>query len=197
MIKVLDHGWDEMRMTKTAVLLILCLMAGEADGATMEGVSFPDRYETSSETLAVRGVGLIKYMIFVKVYVAAFYLPEGIASNDALRVVPKRLEIHYFQPIEAEDFVRSTEFWIRKNVDEKTYQRLIERVERINALYEDVRPGDRYSLTYKVGRGTELALNGTHKGVIEGADFAAAMFSIWIGPHPLNESLRSALLGVP
>jgi hypothetical protein len=32
---------------------------------------------------------------------------------------------------------------------------------------------------------------------VEEADFAAAMFSIWIGSHPLNESLRSALLGVP
>jgi Chalcone isomerase-like len=114
-----------------------------------------------------------------------------------LRDVPKRLEIHYFQPIKTGDFARSTEVWIRKNVDEKTYENLRERVARINALYEDVRPGDRYSLTYEVGRGTELALNGTPKGVIDGADFAAAMFSIWIGPHPLNESLRSALLGVP
>jgi hypothetical protein len=35
------------------------------------------------------------------------------------------------------------------------------------------------------------------KGVIDGADFASAIFSIWIGPHPLNESLRSTLLGVP
>jgi hypothetical protein len=40
MIKVLDHGWDEMRMTKTVVLLILCLIAGEAAGATVEGADF-------------------------------------------------------------------------------------------------------------------------------------------------------------
>lgn len=69
--------------------------------------------------------------------------------------------------------------------------------EASGATMEGVSFPDRYSLTYEVGRGTELALNGTPKGVIGGADFAAAMFSIWIGPHPLNESLRSALLGVP
>ena len=179
------------------IFLILCFTAHEAAGATIEGVLFSDRHQTGSDTLAVRGVGILKYLAVIKVYATAFYLPEGVASNDALRDVPKRLEIHYFQPIKTGDFARSTEVWIRKNVDEKTYESLRERVARINALYEDVRPGDTYSLTYKAGRGTELALNGTPKGVIEGVDFAAAMFSIWIGPHPLNESLRSALLGVP
>ena len=44
------------------------------------------------------------------------------------------------------------------------------------------------------GRGTELALNGRPKGVIEGADFAAAVFAIWLGPKPLNKSFKAQLL---
>lgn len=45
---------------------------------------------------------------------------------------------------------------------------------------------DRYSLTYMPGVGTELALNDNPLGVIDGADFAAAYFRIWLGDHPID-----------
>jgi Chalcone isomerase-like len=64
----------------------------------------------------------------------------------------------------------------------------------LHALYENVKPGDRYSLIYIPGRGTELALNKTSKGTIEGADFAAASFAFWLGQKPLDRSLRDQLL---
>ena len=56
-----------------------------------------------------------------------------------------------------------------------------------------MKPGDRYALTYIPGVGTELALNGKPKGVIEG-DFAAAYFAIWLGAKPLDASLKAQLL---
>jgi hypothetical protein len=49
-------------------------------------------------------------------------------------------------------------------------------------------------LTYIPGKGTELALNGESKGVVEGDDFAAALFSIWLGSKPISESLKKELL---
>ena len=67
-------------------------------------------------------------------------------------------------------------------------------LDRINALYRDVKPGDRYSLTYLPGRGTELALNGEPLGLIAGSDFASAYFSIWLGPKPLDAALKAQLL---
>ena len=65
-----------------------------------------------------------------------------------------------------------------------------------NSLYVDVQPGDRYALTYIPGIGTELALNGQPMGVIEGADFAAAIFSLWLGENPYDKRFKSALLGL-
>jgi len=83
------------------------------------------------------------------------------------------------------------------NVPAETLQALRSRIERLHALYENVKPGDRYSLTYIPGRGTELALNGDSKGTIEGADFATAYFAIWLGPKPLHAALKSQLLSRP
>jgi hypothetical protein len=45
------------------------------------------------------------------------------------------------------------------------------------------------------GRGTELALNGEPKGIIEGSEFAAAVFSIWLGPKPISNSFKKQILG--
>ena len=56
-------------------------------------------------------------------------------------------------------------------------------------------PGDRYSLTYIPGKGTTLSLNGVPKGTVDGADFAAALFSIWLGPNPIDSNFKQALLG--
>jgi hypothetical protein len=41
-----------------------------------------------------------------------------------------------------------------------------------------------------------LALNGEPKGTIEGAEFAAAVFSIWLGPDPASESFKKQILGL-
>ena len=65
---------------------------------------------------------------------------------------------------------------------------------KIDALYQDVEPGDRYALTYVPGAGTELAKNGEPLGVIPGADFASAYFAIWLGDDPIDASLRDQLL---
>jgi hypothetical protein len=58
-----------------------------------------------------------------------------------------------------------------------------------------VKPGDRYALTYVPGVGTELTLNGSPLGTVAGADFASAVFAIWLGPKALDESLKTQLLG--
>lgn len=39
-----------------------------------------------------------------------------------------------------------------------------------------------------------LALNGRPLGSIEGFDFASALFAIWLGPRPIDESFRDDLL---
>ena len=45
------------------------------------------------------------------------------------------------------------------------------------------------------GAGTELALNGSRLGIIDGTDFASAYFRIWLGDAPIDTRLRDQLLG--
>jgi long-chain acyl-CoA synthetase len=178
--------------------ILVCVMhvAGAA-AAEIRGIRFDDQYRTANLVLPLRGLGTLKYMMVINVYVAALYLGDGVPSEAVLSDTPKRLLIHYFRDIEAKDFARSTETLIMKNVGSEVFERLRPRIARLNALYEDVQEGDRYSLAYIPGTGTEIALNGISKGVVVGADLARAVFSIWFGASPLDTSLKKTLLGKP
>jgi len=162
--------------------------------AEIEGVQFSDRQQSGETKLDLHCVGLLRYKLFIKAYVAALYLGPGVSPEDALADVPKRLELNYFWSISGPDFAKAGDHVLEQNVDSETLVRLRPRLDQINALYESVKPGDRYALTYVPGVGTELALNGHRKGIIPGADFAAAYFRIWLGERPVDTALRDQLL---
>jgi hypothetical protein len=169
-----------------------------ARAADIEGVTFVDRLRVSDEELRLHGTGLLRYRVFIKGYVAALYLAESFGgestSSTVLGDLPRRLEIEYFWAIPARDFAKATVEGISRNTDGATFDRLRDRIDRLNAMYEDIEPGDRYALTYLPGVGTELARNGRRLGVIEGADFSSALFGTWLGERALDESLRRQLL---
>jgi hypothetical protein len=178
-----------------AVLVPPVWLGTPASAKEIEGVRFADEIRAGATGLRLNDVGLMRYRYVIKAYVAALYLGEGVPSAELLADVPKRLEIEYFYGIQAPGFVQATNRGIADNVSPETLAALRPRIDRLNALYRDVKPGDRYTLTYLPGTGTELALNGTPLGTVEGADFATAVFSIWLGPRAIDASLKAQLLG--
>ena len=187
-----------LRTVAQAVVCALCIAAltvRPSAATELESVQFADQYRAGAVTMRLSCVGLLRYKLFIKAYVAALYVGDGAAAGDVLADVPKRLELNYFWSISGVDFGKAGDQILAQNVDAQTFAALRPRLDRINALYRDVKPGDRYSLTYMPGVGTELALNGDRIGVIDGADFAAAYFRIWLGDHPIDTRLRDQLLG--
>jgi hypothetical protein len=185
-----------LSMGRIVGALVIALATSSPGGAAeIEGVRFADQVLSRDVRLQLRCVGLLRYKLFIKAYVAALYLGDGTATDDVLADVPKRLELNYFWSINAADFGRAGDEILKRNVDDATFAMLRARLDRINAWYRDVKPGDRYSLTYLPGVGTKLALNGTEIGVIEGSDFANAYFQIWLGDKPIDANLREQLLG--
>jgi hypothetical protein len=181
-----------------AVVVALCIVTLSVQAsaaAEMEGVRFADDIRSGDVTMRLGCLGLLRYRLVIKAYVAALYLGEGATAGNVLDDVPKRLELSYFWSIGGSDFGKAGDQILAQNVDAQTFAALRPRLDRINAWYQDVKPGDRYSLTYIPGVGTELALNDARIGVVEGADFAAAYFRIWLGDHPVDTRLRDQLLG--
>jgi hypothetical protein len=185
-----------MRLHKALALVVgvTYVSAQTARAVEIEGVHFADRYRWQETELYLNGVGLLRYRVFIKGYAAALYLGEQVGPEQALDRVPRRLEIEYFWSIPADKLAQAMFEGIARNVDAQMLERLRAPIQQFSALYEDVEPGDRYTLTYIPGVGTELALNGTRKGLIAGDDFSAALFSIWLGERALDAALRERLL---
>jgi len=181
-----------------AICVAAAFFADPVSATEIEGVRFEKNLSVGDEQLRLHGTGLLRYRVLIKGYVAALYLSDSLGGEQTPRTVladtPRRLEIEYFWAIPAEGFAKATVEGISRNTDRETFEGLRDRIERLNALYEDVEPGDRYAITYLPGVGTELALNGRPLGVVEGADFSAALFAIWLGDEALDESLRRQLL---
>ncbi len=156
---------------------------------------FRPTFKTMNTTLELSGVGELRYLGFVKIYDGALYLPAEADSSQVLENIPKRLEVRYVRSFKSKDFGPATIAGIKKNVDPETYARLESRIAYHNGLYDDIAPGDRVSLTYIPAVGTQLEINGTTKGTIEGADFARALFSMWFGEKPFDRGFKKALLG--
>jgi hypothetical protein len=187
----------DFRRAITIGLAAACF-SGHVGAAEIEGVRFLDGLSVGNAQLRLRGTGLLRYRVFIKGYVAALYLAESFVgertSATVLSDTPRRLEIEYFWAIPANEFAKATVEGILRNTDREAFESLRDRIDRLNAMYEDIEPGDRYALTYLPGVGTELARNGRRLGVIEGADFSSALFAIWLGERALDDSLRRQLL---
>jgi hypothetical protein len=190
-----------------AVLLAALLLAGGAPVANatadlasreafreLQGVRFAERVEVGGQDLTLRGLGLLRWRALFKGYVAALYLDPGTPAEAVLGDVPKRLEIEYFWSIGGRAFGEAADRLLARSLDPAALAALRPRLDEVHRLYRDVEPGDRYSLTYLPGDGLELALNGEPLGRVPGADLAAAYFGIWLGPEPIDASLRRELL---
>ncbi len=175
------------------LLVLLILPTTSLQAAEIKGVEFADQIMIEEIPLKIRGVALLKWAGFFNIYAGALYLPKGHDSGEWNDEIAKSLELSYLHGIKAADFGSASEKLLKKNLTKTEYASLSERLKAFYMLFRDVKPGDRYRLTYLPGRGTELHWNGELLGSASGADFARAYFGIWLGDKPINKSFRDRL----
>jgi len=141
------------------------------------------------------GEKTFRWMAVIKVYDAALHLAPGESTQRIFADMPTRLQLSYHRGFKATEIIQGGDTLLARNVDAAALEALRPRLQTLNAVYRDVKPGDSYTLTYVPGRGTTLRLNGEPLITIPGHDFAAAYFRIWLGDDPISPSLRDTLLG--
>lgn len=176
----------------TAVVFPLLLSVASPVKAS-ENV-FPPEVAYKDVKLSLHGHALLRYKVVFKVYNIALYLADGVPAERVFDDVPKRLEVKYLLGLTKANILEAGDVALRASVDPATLESLKDRIDQINSLYQDVGKGDTYAITYIPGEGTELALNGERKGIIDGADFAAAYFKIWLGDNAPRPDVRDKLL---
>ena len=180
---------------KSLLGLVLSLAAAITLAGEVAGVKMPDSVTVEGKTLKLNGAGLRKKMVF-KVYVAGLYLeapskdPSAILTSDQI----KSMRLWILRSLKGSQITEAIVEGFEKN-SKAQMGALKARLEKFNAMFPDVQEGDQIEMTYVPGKGTVVTAKGTEKGVVEGKDFADALFSVWLGPNPVQEDLKKALLG--
>ncbi|HKB08536.1 MAG TPA: chalcone isomerase family protein [Candidatus Polarisedimenticolia bacterium] len=179
-------------------LLVLCacvappILAGE-----LAGVTYPDTIRVDSSTLVLNGLGLREATLLkVDVYVAALYLESRSADADAIvrSDRPRRLAMKFVRAVGRKDLVKAWNEGFEKSGPDAPAA-LKDRIATFNSFMIDMPNGGTMSFTALPGKGVTVEVQGDVKGTVPGADFAQALFGIWLGPAPPNPGLKEGLLG--
>lgn len=140
-------------MKGALVLLVLLLAQARAGATVVEGQRFDEVCRAGTNNLALHGTAVLRVKLFFDVYVAGLYLTDPLHAVRVLSNVPKRIELAYLRDIPRRIMVDAAEDHLRKNLRADQLAALRDRLDAINALYTDVKAGDRYALTYVPGVG--------------------------------------------
>ena len=175
--------------------LLLLGLAAVASAGVVAGVTMTETMGAEGKNLKLNGMGLRTKVVF-KVYVAGLYLetpskdPAAILSSDQV----KSIRLSIMRSLKGSQVSEAIEEGFEKN-SKAQLPALKARLDKLASMLPNVEKGDDILLTYAPGKGTVVTVKGAEKGVIEGKDFADALFSVWLGARPVQEDLKKALLG--
>jgi len=185
-----------MMILAASLAVALACTGGAAAAATVKGVSFPDTMSIGGRECRLNGVGM-RTKFVINVYLGALYLatPTGDGASAVAADEPKVTVMHFVHSkVEAEKVRDALREGFLASADAGQPQ-LAERLARFSAWFDqDLLKGEQIVFTYVPGQGTEVAVKGTVRGVIEGADFMRALWSVWLGPKPVDAGLKKGML---
>lgn len=189
-------------MKYASIFLAVCLGLGAfplaAEETEVEGVGIPESLEVDDQTLVLNGAGeRSKY--FMQIYVGALYLPSE--SEDASAVIEddeaKAISMHITSGLISRDrMVETIEegFQAAMDGDPSPIQDDIDRL--IESFDDEIEDGDLVELIYVPDDGLTVRHNGDRVGKVEGDNtFTEALFTIWLGDEPAQDSLKQDMLG--
>jgi hypothetical protein len=178
-----------------AMAAALVLAAVPLFAATVDGVKVPDTVTVDGKTLNLNGAGVRRKMI-VRVYVCSLYLET--TSKDAAAIISaneiKSMKLRMLRAVDGAKISGAIAEGFENN-SKSSMSQLRPRLDQLAKMIPDVKEGDDIDLTWVPDKGTQVWVRGTQKGTIEGRDFADALFSVWLGPNPVQEDLKQALTG--
>jgi hypothetical protein len=187
-------------MKRRASVLCFCLLALAFPAAALRaadvgGVKVPETQTVDGKALKLNGAGIPKKAIF-KVYVAGLYVENPSKDASALLSSGQAKSIHMWmlRDIKGANVSGAIADGFQLN-SKSAMPQLQPRLDQLAKMIPDLQDGDQLALSFVPDKGTVVNVRGTDVGTIEGRDFADALFAVWLGPNPVQDDLKQALLG--
>ena len=170
------------------------LLSAPAFAKAVEGVELPETVKAEGKDLKLNGAG-VRSKFWMGVYVAALYTesvskdPNELVSSDQV----KQVQLSMLMDLSKKQVGEAVKDGFEKN-SKAELPKLQERLDKFMGQLRDFKKGEKMVVTYVPGKGTLLSGAGENF-VIEGKDFADALFSVWLGRYPVDDSLKKKLSG--
>ncbi len=169
-----------------------------ASAETVAGVEVEDTLDVAGETLVLQGAGLRK-RLFIKLYAAGLYVPEGSPSEATWLVdsdEPVAITLDIVSDLVTRDKMveaLNDGFAASTGGDTSAIDNEIRALDA--AMGDAMEAGSTMTFAYEPGVGTRVFRNSEEKVVIEGLPFKRALFGIWLSDTPVAAKLKAELLG--
>jgi hypothetical protein len=177
-LSVVSIGWSQTKKTKE-----------------FHGVTFYTETTINEEAVVINGAG-VREKYFMDMYVAALYLKKK--STEASKIISADEEMGIHIKIVSSMVTRDkfktavTEGFKNASSGKATQE---EQKKFMSCLSEEFKDGDKIYFDYVPSKGVKIYKNSDLKGTIPGLDFKKALFAIWLGTSPAQESLKNEMLG--
>ena len=182
------------------LLLQIVFFSTPTEARQLGDVTLPDKVKIpgSDVELLLNGMGYRTKFVF-KIYVAALYTESSVTTRDSVRSLqgPKRIVMHMvYDEVEREKIIDGWNDGFEENNSDEQLKNLQARIDVFNSYFNDLKKGDVLLYDFIPEKGTRVTINGEEKGIIDGADFYAALLDIWLGDEPADDDLKDAMLGI-
>jgi len=185
--------------TLCLALYLLISATSSAQNAVISGVTLPGVLKVGNTSLTLNGGG-VRTKLFMDMYVAGLYVTskskDGNAiakSNDAGAV-----RLHITSSLVTTDRMKEAILeGFKKSTGGKTapLQARIDKFVQVFSL-EPIVKGNEFDVTYIPGEGVKVYKGGKLLQTVEGQDFKAALWGIWLGNDPADKGLKEGMLGL-
>jgi long-chain acyl-CoA synthetase len=178
------------------VLMIFVCGWGTAEARKILDVDVAEETRVDNQTLKLNGAGVRSATVLhVKIYVAAFYAPTQLNTEDEVLASPGPLYLQLTY-VRSFDKARVQKAWVWQFEQSGTYT--YDGFERDKKILVDsfgeIKKGGVESIAL-VGDETRIYDDGVLKSTIKGRDFQKAFLSMWFGKKPVMTELKANLLG--
>lgn len=187
-------------MKASTVLLISLTLINLAWGQNKKtkmyhGVEFFTETTINETPVVINGAG-VRTKYFMNMYVGALYLKKKSKEASTIINADEEMGIHLrlvSSMVTRDRFKESvTEGFKNASSGKATSE---EQKKFMSCLSEEFKDQDKIYLDYVPKIGTKIYKNSELKGTIPGLEFKKALFSIWLGSNPAQESLKNDMLG--
>lgn len=160
-------------------------------------VSYGDR----TTALNLNGAGFRNKIFFFRVYVAALYLTDTTHTVKGIWDMPgpKQMNLIMLRTLKSEVIKQGIKEGVDNNINQVTKEKLSNQflqMDELLSLIPDLNKGDMLSFLWMPGDGTSVLVNGKKIGKsVPDREFFNALLQMWIGPNPVDKSLKTQLLG--